>query len=62
MTIDYDIDKEDMVNSVTLLLTPAEYLVISSALKKYVEDESNHEHDREIARSMRIVIEDNKGY
>ena len=57
MTIDFIIEKEDIVKEVKLITSPVEYLVISAALKQFAENTSNHATDIEVAKRMRKVIE-----
>lgn len=45
-----------IVNSVHLMVSPEEYLIISSALTQFIEDASNAECDISIAKKMRKVI------
>lgn len=45
-----------IVNSVHLVVSPEEYLIISSALTQFIEDTSNAECDISIAKEMRKVI------
>lgn len=45
-----------IVNSVHLVVSPKEYLVISSALTQFIEDLSNAECDISIAKEMRKAI------
>lgn len=57
MTIDFAIEAEDIVKEVCLSVSPIEYLIISSALKQFVENPNNHSADVEVAKKMREVIE-----
>ena len=45
-----------IVNNVHLLISPEEYLIISSALTQFIEDTSNAECDISIAKEMREAI------
>ena len=57
MTIDFDIEEEDIVKEVHITTSPMEYLIISAALKQFIENINNHSSDIEIAKQMRKVIE-----
>ena len=57
MTIDFVIEEEDIVKEVCLSVSPIEYLVISSALKQFIENPNNHSADVEAAKKMREAIE-----
>lgn len=62
MTIDFVIEEnEDIVKEVHITTSPAEYLIISAALKQFTENLSNYDNDIEIAKQMRKVIEKNYG-
>lgn len=61
MTIDFIIEEDDVVKEVRITTSPIEYLVISSALKQFVETPNNHSADIEVAKRMREVIEDGNG-
>ncbi len=56
MSIDFTIE-EDIVKEVCLTVSPIEYLVISAALKQFVENPNNHKNDIDVARRMRKAIE-----
>lgn len=56
MSIDYIIE-EDIVKEVRIIVTPVEYLIISSALKQFAENHNNHSYEIEVAKQMRKVIE-----
>ena len=58
MTIDFVIEEKDIVKEVHITTSPIEYLMISAALKQFIENLSNHNSDIEIAKQMRKVIED----
>ena len=57
MTIDFDIEENDIVKEVHITTSPIEYLIISAALKQFIENLSDNENDIEIAKQMRKVIE-----
>lgn len=57
MTINVIIEEEDIVKSIQLVTSPDEYLVISTALKQFVDNPDNNRADIEVAKSMRKVIE-----
>ena len=57
MTIDFVIEEQDIVKEVHITTSPIEYLIISAALKQFIENHSNHDSDIEIAKQMRKVIE-----
>jgi hypothetical protein len=57
MKIDFIIEEEDIVKEVQLTTSPIEYLVISAALKQFVENPSNYNSDIDVAKRMRKVIE-----
>ena len=57
MTIDFAIEEEDIVKEVHIATSPIEYLIISAALKQFIENPSNNDSDIEIAKQMRKVIE-----
>ena len=57
MTIDFVIEEKDVVKGVHITTSPIEYLIISAALKQFIENLSNPENDIEIAKQMRKVIE-----
>ena len=44
MSIDFTIEEEDIVKEVCLTVSPIEYLVISAALKQFVENSNNHKN------------------
>lgn len=56
-TIDFVIEEKDIVKEVHITTSPAEYLIISAALKQFIENLNNHDSDIEIAKQMRKVIE-----
>ena len=58
MQIKLIIEDEDIVKNVQLITSPIEYLVISAALKQFVENPNNIPADIEVAKRMREVIED----
>ena len=49
----------DILKEVQLNILPIEYLIISAALKQFVENPTNHGIDVEIAKQMREVIKAN---
>ena len=51
---------EDVVKEVHLTVSPTEYLIISAALKQFVENPANHSVDIEVAKQMRTIIEKDK--
>lgn len=55
--IDFVIEEEDIVKEICLTVSPIEYLVISAALKQFVENPHNHSVDIEVAKNMRKVME-----
>ena len=57
MTINMITKEQDIISSVQLIATPTEYLIISAALKQFVENPNNHSTDVEAAKKMREVIE-----
>ena len=57
MKINFVIEEEDIVKEVHITTSPIEYLVISAALKQFIENPGNHDSDIEIAKQMRKVIE-----
>lgn len=57
MSINFVIEEEDIVKEVHITISPTEYLIISAALKQFIEYPSNHDSDIEIAKQMRKVIE-----
>ena len=57
MTIDFVIEKEDIVKEVHITTSPIEYLIISASLKQFIENPNNHESDIKIAKQMRKAIE-----
>ena len=58
MSIDFVIEDNDIVKGVNITTSPIEYLILSAALKQFIENLSNHDSDIEIAKRMRKVIED----
>jgi hypothetical protein len=56
MKIKFVIEEDDIVKEVCLTASPVEYLVISSALKQFIEN-PNHSADIEVAQIMREEIE-----
>ena len=56
MTIKYNVENEDIVDSVTLTTSPAEYLTINAALKYFIENSNYHNKEVELAKQMRKVI------
>ena len=57
MTIDFVIEEKDIVKEVQITTSPTEYLIISAALKQFIENLNNNGSDIEIAKQMRKVIE-----
>lgn len=57
MKIKYVIKEDDIVKEVCITTSPVEYLVISSALKQFVENSNNHSADVKVAQIMREEIE-----
>lgn len=57
MLIDFVIEEQDIVKEVHITISPIEYLIISAALKQFIENLNNHDSDIEIAKQMRKVIE-----
>ena len=57
MTINVNIEEEDIVKNIQLTTSPVEYLVISAALKQFVENPDNNDADIEVAKLMRDCIE-----
>lgn len=57
MMIDFVVEEKDIVKEVHITTSPIEYLVISAALKQFVENPNNHIADVEAAKKMREVIE-----
>ncbi|MBR6289331.1 MAG: hypothetical protein IKR19_08350 [Acholeplasmatales bacterium] len=57
MTIDFVAEEKDIVKEVHIITSPTEYLIISAALKQFIENPSNHDSDIEVAKQMRKVIE-----
>ncbi len=57
MSIDFVIEEKDIVKEVQITTSPTEYLIISAALKQFIENPSNNDGDIEIAKQMRKVIE-----
>lgn len=60
MSIDFVIEEKDIVKEVQITTSPTEYLIISAALKQFIENPSNHDNDIEIAKQMRKVIENHE--
>ena len=58
MSIDFVIEEKDIVKEIHITTSPIEYMIISAALKQFIENLSNHNSDIEIAKQMRKVIED----
>ena len=57
MTINFVIEEKDIVKGVHIITSPKEYLIISAALKQFIENPNNHDSDIEITKQMRRVIE-----
>ena len=57
MRIDFALEEEDIVKEVHIITSPIEYLIISAALKQFIENPINHNSDIEIAKQMREIIE-----
>lgn len=57
MKIKFVIEEDDIAKEVCLTASPVEYLVISSALKQFVENPNNHSADVKVAQIMREEIE-----
>ena len=58
VVIDFVREEQDIVKEVHITTSPEEYLIISAALKQFIENHNNHDSDIEIAKQMRKVIED----
>lgn len=57
MQINPIIKDEDIVEKIQLTMSPAEYLVVSAALKRFAEDPDANAEDIEVAKGMRKNIE-----
>lgn len=57
MEIKYILKEDDVVEEVQLMASPMEYLVISAALKQFIDNHNNHTVDIEVAKSIRKEIE-----
>jgi len=57
VVIDFVREEQDIIKEVHITTSPEEYLIISAALKQFIENPSNHSNDVEIAKQMRKIIE-----